>query len=80
VSLHQNIWRGTAAEVANRGNCVVFPGQGWWKTWRALNRYDYEARYSLFVSIYAPETGVDLLMPVQSKVDTLIASQIEITL
>ncbi|EOZ9391035.1 hypothetical protein ACQYE5_002991 [Enterobacter cancerogenus] len=55
------------------------PGrQRWWKTRRALNRYDSEARYSLIVSLYVLETGVDLLTPVQLKVDALIASQIEI--
>jgi hypothetical protein len=43
-----------------------------------LNRYDSEARYSLIVSLHVPETDVDLLTPVKSKVDALIASQIEI--
>lgn len=78
-SLHQDIWRGTAAELANCGYLAVFPGQGWWKTRRALERYDSEARYSLIVSLHVPETNVDLLTPVQIKVDTLIARQIEIT-
>ena len=78
-SLHQDIWRGTAAELANCGYLAVFPGQGWWKTRRALERYDSEARYSLIVSLHVPETNVDLLTPVQIKVDTLIASLIEIT-
>jgi len=49
-----------------------------WKTRRTLNHYDYEARYSLIVSLHVPETDVDLLTPVQLKVDVLIASQIEI--
>ena len=48
------------------------------KTRRALNRYDSEAHYSLTVSLHVPETGVDLLTPVQLKVDELITSQIEI--
>lgn len=78
-SLHQDIWRGTAAELANCGYLAVFPGQGWWKTRRALNRYDSAAHYSLIISLHVPETDVDLLTPVQSKVDTLIASQVEIT-
>lgn len=50
-----------------------------WKTRRALNRYESEARYSLIVSLHVPQTDVDLLTPVQLKVDMLIASQIEIT-
>ncbi|MEZ2379012.1 hypothetical protein [Enterobacter sp. RCC_40] len=78
-SLHQDIWRGTAAELANCGYLAVSPGQGWWKTRRALNRYDSEARYSLIVFLHVPEIGVDLLTPVQLKVDALIASQIEIS-
>ena len=45
---------------------------------RALNRYDSEARDSLIVSLHVPETDVDLLTPVQLKVDAPIASQIEI--
>lgn len=38
-----------------------------------------EARHSIIVSLHVPETAVNLLKPVQLKVDTLIASQIEIT-
>ncbi|EOZ9391059.1 hypothetical protein ACQYE5_003022 [Enterobacter cancerogenus] len=64
--------------LANCGYLAVSPGQGWWKTRRALNRDDSEARYSLIVSLHVPETGVDLLTPVQLKVDTLIDSQIAI--
>lgn len=52
--------------------------QRWWKTRRALNRYDSETRYSLIVSLHVPGTDVDLLIPVQLKVDALIASQIKI--
>jgi hypothetical protein len=78
-SLHQDIWRGTAAELANCGYIAVFPGQGWWKTRRALERYDSEARYSLIVSIHAPGTDIDLLTPVQVKVEALLAHGIEIS-
>ncbi|HFK5718046.1 TPA: hypothetical protein ACG0MD_004269 [Enterobacter roggenkampii] len=45
----------------------------------ALERDDSEARYSLIVSLHVPENGVDLLTPVQLKVDALIAIQVEIT-
>lgn len=78
-SLHQDIWRGTAAELANCGYLAVFPGQGWWKTRRALERYDSEARYSLVVSIHAPGTDIDLLTPVRIQADVLITNSTEIT-
>ena len=29
-SLHPDIWRGTAAELANCGYLAGFPGPGWW--------------------------------------------------
>lgn len=78
-SLHQDIWRGTAAELANCGHLAVYPGQGWWRTRQALERYDSQARYSLIVSIHVPETEVDLLTPVQAKIDTLIANPVTIS-
>lgn len=71
-SLHQDIWRGTAAEVANCGYFAVFPSQDWWKTRSALNRYGSEARYSLIFCLHVPETNIDLLTPIQTKVNTLI--------
>lgn len=77
-SLHQDIWRGTAAELANCGYLAIFPGQGWWKTRRALERFDSDAPYSLIVSIHTMETGVDLLTPVELKVEELVQSIIRI--
>ncbi len=72
-------WRGTAAELANCGYLAVFPGQGWWKTRRALECYDSVARYSLVVSIHAPGTDIDLLTPVRIQADALITNSIDIT-
>lgn len=74
VTLHQDLGRQHKPTV----DTSQLPGQGWWESRRALNRYDSEARYSLIVSLHVPETDVDLLTPVQFKVDALIASQIEI--
>lgn len=77
-SLHQDIWHGTAAELANCGYLAVYPGQGWWKSRGALERYDSEAHYSLIVSIHAPGTDIDLLTPVRIKAEAMIMSSIEI--
>ena len=67
-SLHGDIWRGTAAELASRGTIAVFPTAGWWKTRQALGRYNKAARYALVVSIKAPELDVDLYTEVASRV------------
>ncbi|MHA1066981.1 hypothetical protein ACR9GP_24340, partial [Enterobacter ludwigii] len=44
-------------------------GQRWRQKWITLNRCDSEAHYSLIVSLHVSETDVNLLTPVQLKVD-----------
>lgn len=67
-SLHSDIWRGTAAELAARGVLGVYPALGWWKTRPRLERYHNEARYALIVSIRAPEVEVDLYGAIASQI------------
>lgn len=67
-SLHQDLWRGTAAELATRGFVAVYPAKGWWRTRPAQERYDLPARYSLVVSIRTPSTDVDIYSPVAQQV------------
>ena len=69
-SLHSDLWRGTAADLASRGNIAVYPALGWWKTRHSLERYDQQARYALVVSIRVPEVNVDLY----TEVETLTAA------
>ena len=73
-SLHSDIWRGTAADLASRGAIAVYPTAGWWKTRPTLERYDQIARYALVVSIKAPEVDVDLY----TEVANLIASAVQV--
>jgi len=67
-SLHQDVWRGTAAELASRGFIAVYPSAGWWRTRPALERYGLPARYSLLVSIQTPKTDVDLYAAIAQKI------------
>ena len=67
-SLHSDIWRGTAADLASRGVIAVYPTAGWWKTRQALERYDKAARYALIVSIRTPEVDVDLRTEVSNQI------------
>ena len=67
-SLHADIWRGSAADLASRGSLAVYPAVGWWKTRQALERYDQTARYALVVSIKAPEVDVDLRTEVANQI------------
>lgn len=75
-SLHQDIWRGTAAELASRGYIAVYPAKGWWRTRQAQERYDLPARYSLVVSIRTPQTDVDLYTPIAQQVATQVGVQV----
>ena len=67
-SLHQDVWHGTAAELASRGFIAVYPAKGWWRTRQAQERYELPARYSLIVSIRTPQTDVDLYTPIAQQV------------
>ena len=72
-SLHQDIWQGTAAQLASRGFIAVYPAKGWWRTRQAQERYDLPARYSLIVSIRTPETDIDLYTPIAQQVAAQVA-------
>ena len=67
-SLHSDIWRGTAAELASRAQIAVFPTIGWWRTRDRLGCVNRSARYSLIVSIRAPDTDVDLYTEVANRI------------
>ena len=68
-SLHQDVWEGTAADLASRGFLAVYPAAGWWRTRPALERYDLPARYSLVVSIRTEQTEIDLYNAIAQKVE-----------
>lgn len=67
-SLHQDVWEGTAAELASRGSLAIYPAMGWWRTRPKLERYDLPAHYTLIVSILTPETEIDLYNAVAAKI------------
>jgi hypothetical protein len=59
-SLHCDIWRGPAADLAARGKIAVYPVGGWWRDRLRLGRYSAKTRYSLAVSITSEEQDVQL--------------------
>lgn len=75
-SLHSDIWRGSAADLASRGVIGVYPALGWWKTRTRLERYDGTARYALVVSIRAPEVDVELYSAIANQIATPVAVEI----
>jgi Subtilase family len=75
-SLHSDIWRGRAADLASRGLLAVYPSLGWWKTRQALERYNKAARYALIVSIDARELDVDLYTPIANQIGIPVQTEV----
>ena len=73
-SLHGDIWKGSAAELASRANIAVFPTQGWWRLRHALGCVNRTVRYALVVSIRAPDIDVDLYTEVANLVAVSVPS------
>ncbi len=63
-SLHQDTWKGTAAQLGSKSRIAVYPVTGWWRLRPHLKRYDDQIRYSLVVSLRAPGQAVDLYQPI----------------
>ena len=70
-SIHGDIWKGTAAQLASRGHIAVYPTAGWWKTRQALQRYDQPVRYSLIIGIDTPQTTIDLYSDIQRRLPNI---------
>ncbi len=77
-SIHKDVWKGSAAELAERGQIAIYPAMGWWRTRTKLKHFDKQARYALIVSITAPEVDIDIYTEVLAKIETEIATSISI--
>jgi len=67
-SVHSDIWTGPAADLAARGLLAVYPVGGWWRERPRLQRWDKAIRYALTISIFTPDTEIDLYTPVAVQV------------
>jgi hypothetical protein len=75
-SLHSDVWRGSAAELASRGEIAVFPVGGWTKEAKSVDREELKVRYALIVSIESAEIDLDLWADVAAQINV----PIEVTL
>ena len=79
-SLHSDVWRGTAAQLAEKSHLAVFPVGGWWKDWKDAGQANTAIRYALIVSLEIDETlEVDLYTPIQTMIQTPIVTEIPLT-
>lgn len=63
-SLHQDVWVGSGADLAQCGILAVHPVGGWWKNGKRHDRRDLPVRYSLIVSLATDAAGVDIYEPI----------------
>jgi hypothetical protein len=68
-SIHSDIWRGSAAELARRDYLAIYPVGGWWKEKPDLQRFDRDVRYSLSLSIRAL-AAQDIYTPIANTIET----------
>lgn len=67
-SIHQDTWRGSAAALGSKPRIAVYPVSGWWRLRPHLRRFDSRIRYSLVVSLRAPNQAVDLYTPIMQQI------------
>ena len=77
-SIHSDIWKGTAAELALTNLIAVHPAVGWWRERQHLKKFDKQTRYSLVVSFTLPDQEIDIYTPVAIQLG--VPTTVEITI
>lgn len=67
-SIHRDFWIGSGADLATRNQIAVYPVSGWYRMRKKLEKYDSTVRYSLIVTIEAPEIDVDIYTPIRTLI------------
>lgn len=67
-SIHRDFWIGSGADLATRNCIAVYPVSGWYRMRKKLEKYDSTIRYSLIVTIEAPEINVDIYTPIKNLI------------
>ena len=75
-SLHCDLWRGRAIDLALHDAIGVYPVTGWWKTHPGQKRFNDKGRYALVISISAPGHSVDM----HSEISSIVAAKVAATI
>jgi hypothetical protein len=77
-SLHCDLWRGPAVDLASHDEIAIFPVGGWWKSHTGQKRMNDKARYALAISISAPDLDVDLYAEITAEIEARIAALVAV--
>ncbi len=72
-SLHCDLWRGRAIQLAGHDAIAIHPVGGWWKSHLGQRRYNDRCRYSLTITLEAPGHQVDMYAELEAKVQVRAA-------
>jgi hypothetical protein len=75
-SLHCDIWKGPAIDLASIDMIAVHPVTGWWKTHLGQRKAKAKGRYCLLVSIDAREQDCDLYSEISTAIEPLIEQMV----
>lgn len=75
-SIHSDVWRGTAADLASRQSIGVFPIGGWWREKPRLERANRSTRYALVLTLRA-NVDVDLYTEISNAIGVEVEVGIE---
>lgn len=71
-SIKKDFIKTSGVELSRRNILAVYPKNGWYRTRKQLGKIDSIVRYSLIITIEAPEQEVDLYTPVSNMVQTVV--------
>ena len=77
-SLHCDLWRGPAVDLAAHDEIAIYPVGGWWKSHLGQRRATDKARYALAISISAPDQDVDLYAEVAAEIEARVAAEVAV--
>lgn len=75
-SLHTDVWKGRAVDLASRGYIAVYPTMGWWNKRPHLEGWTKSARYSLIVTIATPGVESELYTPVANQIGVPVVIEV----
>lgn len=78
-SIHSDYKYASAIELSDIEFVAVYPVVGWWRSRKYLGRIDFEARYSLIVSIETPGMETDLYSEITQVIESTSATAVPIT-
>jgi hypothetical protein len=64
----------SGVELSRRNLLAIYPKNGWYRSRKALGKFNSKVRYSLIISIETPITDIDIYTPVHNVVETLITT------